>query len=73
LLTVTGATSHKANIAQALAASPTDLELPARYEVHLDRKLERTLATLSSCRSFGGSPCRADPFGKTTPSQVANS
>ena len=30
----------------ALAYAAHDLDVPARYEVHLDRKLERTLAML---------------------------
>jgi hypothetical protein len=29
-----------------------DLEVPARYEVHLDRKLERTLAMLIRLREL---------------------
>ncbi len=39
---------------QALGAAyaSEDLETPARYEVHLDRKLERTLAMLIRLREF---------------------
>jgi hypothetical protein len=39
---------------QALGAAyvAQDLDVPARYEVHLDRKLERTLAMLIKLREL---------------------
>jgi hypothetical protein len=39
---------------QALGATSAaqDLDVPARYEVHLDRKLERTLAMLIQLREL---------------------
>ena len=38
--------------ALGLAYSANDLDVPARYEVHLDRKLERTLAMLIRLREL---------------------
>ena len=40
------------------------LERLGRYEVHLDRKLERMLAMLLASRTCGRGRSRADPFGK---------
>ncbi len=40
--------------ALGMAYASNDLERPARYEVHLDRKLERTLAMLIRLREFRG-------------------
>ena len=38
--------------ALGIAYTAHDLDIPARYEVHLDRKLERTLAMLIRVREF---------------------
>ena len=38
--------------ALGLAYTAQDLDVPARYEVHLDRKLERTLAMLIRLREL---------------------
>jgi hypothetical protein len=38
--------------ALGLAYAADDLDVPARYEVHLDRKLERTLALLIRLREL---------------------
>ena len=40
------------------------LEATARYEVHLDRKLERMLAMLIRLRELRQPAARRDPFGK---------
>jgi len=49
------------------ALNPDKLERLGRYEVHLDRKLERMLAMLSPPQGpEAGVWPRADPFGKKT-------
>ena len=50
--------------ALGIAYGADDLEVPARYEVHLDRKLERTLAMLIRLREFRQPTAPRDPFGK---------
>ena len=47
------------------ALEPDKLERLGRYEVHLDRKLERTLTMLLRLRTCGKGRSRTDPFGKT--------
>ena len=42
--------------ALGIAYAADGLEVPARYEIHLDRKLERTLAMLVRLREFRPSP-----------------
>jgi hypothetical protein len=44
---------------------PDKLERLGRYEVHLDRKLERTLAMLLRLKDLRRGRSRADPFRKT--------
>ena len=44
---------------------PDMLERLGRYEVHLDRKLERTLAILLRLKDLRRGRSRADPFRKT--------
>ncbi len=46
------------------ALDPNKLERLGRYEVHLDRKLERMLAMLLRLKDLRRAPSRADPFGK---------
>ena len=47
------------------ALDPDKLERLGRYEVHLDRKLERMLAMLLRLKDLrAGDESRADPFGK---------
>ena len=47
------------------ALDPDKLERLGRYEVHLDRKLERMLAMLLRLKDLRqGTVARADPFGK---------
>jgi hypothetical protein len=46
------------------ALEPDRLERLARYEVHLDRKLERTLAMLIRLHDLRRTPNPADPFRK---------
>ncbi len=45
------------------ALDPDKLERLGRYEVHLDRKLERTLASCCASRSSAARLSPADPFG----------
>ena len=44
---------------------PDKLERLGRYEVHLDRKFERTLSMLLRLKTCGRGRSRADPFRKT--------
>ena len=52
--------------AQAFGQSlnPDKLSRLARYEVHLDRKLERPLAILLRLQTYGGRRADSDPFRK---------
>ena len=50
------------------AVDPARLERLARYEVHLDRKLERMLAMLVKLRELRRIADRRDPFRKICPS-----
>ncbi len=46
------------------ALNPDKLERLGRYEVHLDRKLERMLTMLLRLKELRRTTVEADPFGK---------
>ena len=48
------------------ALDPDKLERLGRYEVHLDRKLERMLTMLLRLKDLRHGTSRADPFGKSS-------
>jgi hypothetical protein len=58
---------------QALGAAyaAQDLDVPARYEVHLDRKLERTLTMLIRLRELRRPARRDDPFSKIADAEAS--
>ena len=53
------------------ALDPDKLERLGRYEVHLDRKLERMLTMLLRLKDLRRAPSRADPFGKSQAGEVS--